>query len=174
MKRTRALLLAALPAALALACTKEEEPRLAPLPAWEVTGARVWQRITAESDFENWAFWPGHEELRPGQSPHGKYHEVYVNNTLREALPVASGVAPHGSIIVKENYDAAKNRIGYTVMVKAEGYNPEVGDWFWASYDITGNVAAEGKPGGCITCHAGMKDNDYVILRRLDAPLPAK
>jgi hypothetical protein len=158
--------------ALAACDRKAPEPRLAPLAAWEVNGARVWQRITQESDFENWAYWPGHEGLRAGQSPHGKFHEVYINNTLRERLPIESDRAPHGTIIVKENFDAARNPEGLVAMVKVDGYNPQAGDWFWVAYDTTGAVLREGAIAGCISCHAGMKDNDYVILRRLDAPLP--
>jgi hypothetical protein len=175
MAPLRVILGAALVMLLLGTCERKgQEPRLAPLAAWEVNGARVWQRITQESDYDNWSYWPGHEGMRPGQSPHGKYHEVYLNNTLREALPVADQQAPHGSIIVKENFSAAKEETAITVMVKAAGYNPEGGDWFWAAYEPSGKIIMEGKPSYCISCHVGMKDNDYVILRRLSAPLPTE
>lgn len=153
------------------ACAKPAEPTLPPLSAAEISGARLWQRISTESDFDRWAFWPGHEGLRPGQSPHGRFHEVYVNNTLATALPIASRKAPVGSIIVKESFDANKKLTSIVAMAKVEGYNPDHGDWFWASYATDGKIKAEGKPQGCIDCHLGMRDNDYVIIRRLEAPI---
>jgi hypothetical protein len=160
--------------ALGAACAKPVEPTLPPLSAAEISGARLWQRISSESDYDHWAFWPGHEGMRPGQSPHGRFHEVYVNNTLATALPIAARKAPAGAIIVKENFDANKKLTGLTVMAKVEGYNPDRGDWFWAAYAPDGKVNAEGKPQSCIDCHAGMKDNDYVIIRRLEAPITPK
>jgi hypothetical protein len=163
-----------LAALLALAgCAKKEvEPVLPPLRADEMSGERLWKRITAEADWDTYGSWPGLEGMQPGQSPHGKYHEVYVNAVLARALPVASRTAPVGSIIVKENFDAAKKPTNVTVMAKAAGYNPKYGDWFWAQYDPEGKVIEEGKVSRCIECHEGVKDNDFIILHQLDAPLP--
>ena len=163
-----------LAAALAIgvgACTKPEEPRLQPLTVAEVSGARIWQRITQESDYDNWSNWPGHEGVQPGQSPHGKFHEVYINNTLHDALPSSTSIAPEGAIIVKENFDSNKKKVSYSVMVKVKGFNPAAGDWYWVAFDPTGKVLAEGARQSCIDCHTGMKSNDFVIIRRLDAPI---
>jgi hypothetical protein len=110
--------------------------------------------------------------VRPGQSPHGKYHEVYINKTLRDALPSATNKAPVGSIIVKENLDSSRKLTKISVMVKVEGFNPSAGDWWWANFDGSGKTTASGVVKGCIACHEGMKDNDYVIIRRLSEPLP--
>lgn len=147
-----------------------EEPELPALSGSKIDGARLWERITNESDYGSYAEWPGHEGLRPGQSPHGAWHVVRVNRTLREALPSSDAMAPAGSIIVKENYSADKTLAKITVMAKAPGFNTDNGDWFWASYDPDGTVSAEGSLNGCITCHEGMKGNDYVIIRPLDEP----
>ena len=94
-----------------------------------------------------------------------------MNRTLLESLPISGGIAPYGSIIVKDNLNASRVLDGVTVMAKVKGYNPEVGDWFWAKYGTDGSVQAEGKPGGCIGCHEGLKENDYVVVQMLDAPL---
>lgn len=41
--------------------------------------ATLWKYITQESPYTQWAFWPDHEGMQPGQYPHGAFHEVYVN-----------------------------------------------------------------------------------------------
>lgn len=155
-------------------CAKEKEVVLPPLSASEITGERLWQRITVESDWDTYAHWPGQDGLIPGQSPHGKYHETYINAALASALPIASRTAPYGSIIVKENFTADRKLSNISVMAKVQGYDPEKGDWFWAKYDPKGKIAAAGKVAGCSDCHAGVKENDYIILWQLDAPLPVK
>jgi hypothetical protein len=137
----------------------------------EITGDRLWQRITAEEEYKAYPEWPGFEGLRRGQSPHGRYHEIYIHPLLRNALPLTNKVVPDGTIIVKDNYDADKKRTHFTVMAKVTGYDPEHADWFWAAYDPQGKTVAEGKVGMCIACHEGKKDNDYVIVRPLDLPL---
>lgn len=152
------------------ACQKAS-PALPSLTKDEITGARLWQRITAEEDYHAYPEWPGFEGLQIGQSPHGRYHEIYINNALRDALPIASRLAPDGSILVKVNYDEEKRNVGYTVMAKAAGYDPAHNDWFWVAYTPEGQVKMEGKPDYCISCHEGKKPNDYIIVRSLDEPL---
>lgn len=144
---------------------------LDPLSEDEISGKRLWTRIREEHDYRNYSYWPGHEGLQPGQAPHGPYHKVFVNPTLYNALPVEDKTVPDGGIIVKENYSADEQLASLTVMSKVEGYNPEAGNWFWAKYGPDGEVQAEGSPNGCISCHAGMKQNDYVIIRPLDMPV---
>ncbi len=153
------------------ACQKTEKI-LPPLTASEISGARLWQRITVEAPYDDYPEWPGFEGMQIGQSPHGRYHEIYINSVLRNALPIKSRIAPDGTIVVKENYDADKNNVGYTVMAKVKGYNPAVSDWFWAAYEPGGKIKLEGKPDYCISCHSGMKPNDYLIVRSLDRALP--
>jgi hypothetical protein len=80
-------------------------------------------------------------------------------------------VVPDGSIIVKENFDAEEKLKNLTVMTKVAEYDPGYSDWFWAMYSAEGEVLREGLVTGCISCHAGMVENDYIIIRRLDAPL---
>jgi len=167
----KAILLACIVLAL-VACAKAQEPKLPPLTSPEISGDRLWKRITEETDFDTYSFWPGHEGMRAGQSPHGKFHEVYINATLAGSLPLPGKVVPDGGIIVKENFSVDKKPAGLTVMVKVRGYNPEHADWFWAKFDPGGKVLAEGKVKECIECHEGVKDNDYVIIRPLDEPLP--
>jgi hypothetical protein len=150
------------------ACSKPVEKQTIPLQKAEISGKVLWTRITAESDYNSYAYWPGHEEIQPGQSPHGVYHRIFINNFLSEALPVSNKISPEGTIIVKENINSDKKIDAITVMAKVKDYNPEVGDWFWAKYSPEGEVIAEGTPGGCISCHEGMVTNDFIIVRPLD------
>lgn len=146
-----------------------DEPSLVPLHVSEVSGEVLWERITTRSDYRTYAEWPAHEGLNPGQSPHGVWHQVYGNRTLFEALPAPE--APNGAIIVKANYDNNKELRNLTVMSKIDGYDAENGDWFWAMYQPDGTVLAEGSPGGCISCHSGMRSNDFVIINPLNEPV---
>lgn len=153
---------------LLFACQKKQEPDLPPLENSEISGERLWTRITEETDFADYSFWPDHEGVHPGQAPHGRFHRIYINGILENALPIADRVAPVGSIIVKENLSSDKELVAVTAMAKVTGYNSDHGDWFWAKFDPDGTVAVEGSPAGCINCHLGMKENDYIIIRRLD------
>lgn len=84
-------------------------------------------------------------------------------------MPVEERVAPNGSIIVKNSFNAARTElVSISVMAKVEGFNPSGSDWFWVSYDPDGTALASGAVEGCIACHAGMSENDYVIVRPLD------
>jgi hypothetical protein len=147
-----------------------EEPKLAALTSSEISGERLWQRITEESDYRAYGQWKGHDGLRPGQSPHGTLHIVYINKPLYSAVPIENSTAPYGSIIVKENYDSSEELKNLTVMAKVEGYSPEINDWFWAAIGPEGEIMAEGSPESCVSCHAGMRSNDYIIIKNIDEP----
>jgi hypothetical protein len=151
-------------------CVEEEEPLFPAISVDEASGELLWKRITEDFSYRDYSYWPGHEDVRAGQAPHGALHRIYVNRTLLEGLPTSDRIAPDGSIIVKENLTATRELDSVTVMAKVNGYNPGAGDWFWAKYASDGTVQVEGKPDGCIRCHEGVDENDYVIVRRLDAP----
>ena len=150
---------------------REEEVHLEPLGADEISGQRLWERISTENDYSQYSYWPEHEGIKPGQAPHGVYHRIYISRELKESLPLENNIAPFGTIIVKENLNIDQKVAKITVMTKVEGFNPEGGNWFWAAYSPEGEVQAEGTPKGCVSCHEGMKKNDYVIVRPLDFPI---
>lgn len=148
------------------------EPVLPPLEVSGISAQALWDRITVESNYREYGYWPGHEGERLGQSPHGPVHRIYVNLTLLDALPVADRIAPVGSIIVKDNLNSSRELNSITVMAKVEGFDPDHNDWYWASYGPDGTPRGAGALDGCIACHDGVSANDYVIVRMLDAPLP--
>jgi hypothetical protein len=168
----RGLIVTSILAVLLMAgCSKKEEPQVSPLTGNEISGERLGERIFAEAPYETYAFWPGHEDVQLGQAPHGIFHRIYANRDLYVSLPRENNTAPYGSIIVKENLNSEKELLKITVMAKVEGFDPENGDWFWGVYTPDGVEEMSGKLGGCITCHEGMADNDYVIVQRLDETL---
>lgn len=123
----------------------------------------LWNYITKTHPYEKWAFWPGHEGIYPGKSPHGAFLKLYANAPAIEAAKAGQPM-PEGAIIVKENYGKDKKTLmAITPMYKIEGYNPDGGDWYWAKYGADGKVAAAGKPKGCITCHSVQKDKDWLF-----------
>lgn len=153
-------------------CAESRDSNVLPIiELKELSGERVWQRITEESDFRNYPYWPGHEGEHPGQAPHGNFHTIFINPRLEQALPLPDKTAPPGSIIVKSNCDIDKKNEVLTIMVKVEGYDPEHGDWFWMKSDPEGNIAVEGKVGACITCHSVVKSNDFIFIHPLDKKL---
>lgn len=152
---------------LLLNCTPKEKS-FSPLSRDLINGTRLWTRIAREGDYHHYAYWPNHEGLLPGQAPHGPLHKIFINKSLADALSGPLTQAPAGSIIVKENYNADEQLEKITVMAKITDYNPEINDWFWAAYTPEGEVLAEGSPKGCINCHAGMKNNDYIIVQTIN------
>lgn len=152
---------------LALFGKKKFDPK-PPLTVEEINGKALYRRFSVEEDYENYPYWPGHDGVRPGQSPHGDFHQIYVHPYLYDKLPIQSRVAPEGSIIVKCNLGAEKEIKVFTVMAKVKGYNPDAGDWFWAKISKEGDVLEEGKIVSCIDCHSALKDNDYLIIHKLE------
>lgn len=123
----------------------------------------VWQYITKISPYTEWSFWPDHQGMQKGNAPHGPYHKVYVNTP---ALQSAGPPVQYGSMLVKENYSKRKVLTDITLMFKVAGYNPRAGDWFWAKYSPTGEARLFGKVRGCIGCHGGGTDSDYILTHQ--------
>ena len=153
--------------AIVAGCGSSEDITFEPLTVEEVSGEALWKRIAVDSDYRDYPQWPNHEGRRPGQAPHGVFHEIYINSTLAEALDADPEAAPNGTIIVKDSYNAEEELTAVTVMAKVEDFAPDSGDWYWAIYSPVGEPLRAGNLHGCITCHAGMKDNDYIIVQQL-------
>ncbi len=115
-----------------------------------------------------------------GQAPHGAILE-----TIHSEVTVGGR---KGKVILKRNYggpgvgigavkgDRAKFLKAVTVMFKREaGYDKDNNDWFWVKYKPDGSLhtnpkgmklagrVMKGMDKGCIACHAGVKDKDYIF-----------
>ncbi|WP_292467187.1 cytochrome P460 family protein [Methanolobus sp.] len=117
-----------------------------------------------ESSYKDWSIWPGKEAMMGGNGVHGDYVSIYVSNNAFSAAEVGGGPMPYETMVVKEGFNADKELTGIYLMYKLEGFDSDNNDWFWASYSADGTVKSEGKVGGCINCHEGKKDVDYIFV----------
>ena len=135
----------------------------------QTDGEQLWSFVEGADYQNNWDLWPGRGELYEGQEPHGMLLTTYLNDLARDALAGSpEDGMPDGSIIVKENYTPEGDLAAITTMHKVDGFNPDVGDWFWLRTDPDGMVEMEGLVDGCIGCHTGAADFDYVWLWHQD------
>jgi hypothetical protein len=146
----------------------KRKPSMPPLTKNLISGESLWRRFAKEDPYKKFGWWPGHEGTHPGQSPHGEFHRIYVHPLLIDALPIADGAAPGGSIVVKCSLDADENVKNFTVMAKVSGYDPAHDDWFRAMFDAAGTILAQGKIDGCISRHEILGSNDYLIVHPLN------
>ena len=90
----------------------------------------------------------------------------YVVSFYDEALLgwALEGEAPDGGVAVKEVYSAPDDTspMALTVMQKVAGYDPEGGDWFWATYSMDGAVQSAGAVSACSGCHSAAA-TDYIF-----------
>lgn len=133
----------------------------------EPDGVELYSYITEESSYKNWEIWPGRDRLDSGREPHGSLFTTYVTDDAFSAIRDKSGSLPHGSMVVKENYNADRELTVITLMYKVKGYDAGNNDWFWARYLPEGEVVEEGKVEACIECHGKKRDNDYIWTEEL-------
>ncbi|MGD2135880.1 MAG: cytochrome P460 family protein [Gemmatimonadales bacterium] len=136
-------------------------------PAPDTTAAALWAHLEGSNYSESYALWPDKGELYAGQEPHGMLLTTYLNDLALDALTNGAGAMPNGAIVVKENYMPDSTLAAITIMYKAEGYNPDVGDWFWVKRLADGTVEASGRVAGCIGCHGQQAANDYLFTGQL-------
>ena len=130
----------------------------------EKTAEDIWQEIQGYSNWGQALDWSGVKASLDGT--HGNFVQIWLN---QEALPSfedsTSANLPYGSISVKEGYSSSDgtsiNTI--TVMKKIEGFDPNHGDWFWASFDPNGDVNKAGSISSCYNCHAS--GTDYIRFK---------
>jgi mono/diheme cytochrome c family protein len=108
--------------------------------------------------------------------------ELYASRdataAYRAIAPEASGSrasVPEGGVIVREVLDASGTAQRLTVMAKGPaGYEPILGDWFFAVTDLAGVPAVEngqaraGRLVDCYGCHTPRAADDYLFGVPLD------
>ncbi len=133
----------------------------------DTTGAALWTYLESADYRANWELWPDKGELYAGQEPHGALLTTYLNPVAHEALTGMAGSMPNGAIIVKENYMPDSTLAATTVMYKVDGFDPEHSNWYWLKVVADGTIEVQGRGAGCIACHSGQADNDYVFTGSL-------
>ncbi len=131
----------------------------------DATGQAIVAYMKAEN-YKSWKLVPGTTMMREGKEPHGTLQNVFANGIASEAFANNTSPMPNGTMVVKESYNTDNSLKNITIMYKKTGYNPEAGDYFWARIGADMQVQAEGKLGGCISCHspAGNSKKDYILL----------
>ena len=121
----------------------------------------------SEVDVSDWKNWVKVNENRFLSKGHGKpYVDIYVESAHEAAFRAAKGPYPIGFKVAKAQYKTADatELAAVTVMAKREsGYDPDNGDWWYATLSQSGGVMAQGKVEMCITCHDSASDRDYVF-----------
>ncbi len=138
-----------------------------PQATTNITASMIWDHITRTTDYKTYPSFPGDDQLREGFSLHGSYIRTYINPILSDAVRQHAEKIPHGSMIIKENYDNDKKLIAVTLMMKVSNSFPNGGDWFWAKYEKDGGAAVCGPIQSCLACHSGAADNDYLLSYQL-------
>ncbi len=130
------------------------------------TAAELFTLVTETDPYQDWAQFPGAQGTVVSAAPHGPMARIFINAQVEEALDSFAGQLPNEAIIVKENLgeSTSEKADALTIMWKVSGFDPENNDWFWANTTLDGEVNAEGKVEGCINCHGGARDNDFVFV----------
>jgi len=91
---------------------------------------------------------------------------------LADSLKKGSKEHPAGSVIVKEQYNAKGESLGWAVMVKTSDQTNSGKGWFWyevlSDKDISQKAAMGNGVPGCVGCHAP-SPKDMVLI-----PFPFK
>ena len=160
---------------LALSCTgslyggEDRDGAAGKLPAPEASA--LWNHITQTDPYRSWSLYPARPHLYPSfdrglipaKNPHGAYLRLYGNDIAIVSAKEAEDLPmPNGAILIMEDFAKDKTTLlSLTVMYKVEGYNPQEGDWFWASYNSHGQAAESGKVQSCMECHRAQSLHDW-------------
>ncbi|WMW22111.1 cytochrome P460 family protein [Methanolobus mangrovi] len=124
----------------------------------------LFSAFTENDAYKGWSIWPGKEAMMEGNGVHGDYVSIYVSDNALSSAEIGGATMPYETMVVKEGFNADKELTGIYLMYKSEGFNPENNDWFWAAYSSEGDVKTEGRASGCIGCHEGKEDVDYIFM----------
>lgn len=95
--------------------------------------------------------------------------EVYANDAAKGAFPLQNGTFPQGAVLVAEHWErgATPPKAGPTMAMEkmAPGFDPEHGDWRFVSVTPEGDIAADGKPDGCVLCHDEAPHDHVFVVR---------
>lgn len=120
--------------------------------------------------FEDWREWvqvTSKPVISKGHS--NNWVGIYVDELAKDTYLSAGAPYSECAKIVKPIYNDAEGKSvrKLTIMVKMPlGYDPENGDWWYASYDATGmKVRQQGRLAGCIPCHKQAAETDYLFSK---------
>lgn len=158
----------------AAGCTRSAAPPVArqdkmelqgfpPQGATNITAEQVYAYLTLSNDYRTFSLVPGEKGIREGRSPHGALVRTRVNAIGLQAMKQGLRQLPHGSIVVKENFNRDQELLALTVMMKVTNSFPGAGDWYWARFSTQDGERICGSIQSCLLCHIGVKGNDYLF-----------
>ena len=124
--------------------------------------------------FVNWDEWTQVTHKPVASEGHsGNWVGIFVDELARGTYLSADAPYPECAKVVKPVYSDGEGTtvLKLTVMVKmAAGYDPENGDWWYATYDASGTYARkQGKLEDCISCHKLAAETDYLFSRHIES-----
>jgi hypothetical protein len=107
----------------------------------------LWEDFQA-ADYRSWERAPGYPGRTPSTAAHGDAVEIFINDTLAEALASGDKLSawPEGSLIVKDGFEDGEPHLVAAMEKRDDG-------WFFAEYDPDGDVNFSGSPRVCRGCH---------------------
>lgn len=141
-------------------------------PTIDEFAASLWQFI--HRDKAPYQQWPSSSSppVEGVDNPHGTSRSFYSDTTSKNWQQ-----PPHGSILVREDYDSDQKLRGVGVMYRVKGTAPQTNDWYWILYQADGKLAKSpasegGKPvvgqvGTCIACHRKAPGQDLVFSNEM-------
>jgi hypothetical protein len=141
----------------------------------EVQGYQTWTRVNREPAMMDAATAAMCAQMVKTKNPHqNKFVTVFVNDVGKQAMLFQKQPKfPRGTVIVKQKLanPSSTEPEALTAMIKrAEGFNPEGGDWEYLV--LTGNgstVVSRGRNESCQACHALYKNTDFITRQYLSA-----
>ena len=86
----------------------------------------------------------------------------YVNGIAKDTFASGQGTYAANAAIVKEGWKDGERSVVWFMQKRKAGYDPDNGDWWYATVGVDGTVKNAGRVGACANCHTGA-DNDYVF-----------
>ncbi|MDQ7038043.1 MAG: cytochrome P460 family protein [Aquificota bacterium] len=115
-----------------------------------------------------------HSEEHPLYEPFGGIHHVYANDVAFGSVKEGKGRRfPDGSVLVFLLYDINRSKGAFeegrkkieAFMVKDSRRFKDTGGWGFYAYDGQGRPLVRDMVKDCFSCHARVKDMDYVFSR---------
>lgn len=112
----------------------------------------LWDEFQA-ADYHSWSRPPGYAGRTASSTVHGDEVEIFVNDVIADALMAGTPLSawPTGSRIVKDGFQKGSPHIVVAMDKRSDG-------WFFAEYELDGEVLYSGDPHACTRCHGDAND----------------
>jgi hypothetical protein len=87
---------------------------------------------------------------------HARFLKILTSSKeANDAYLAGNRLLPLNSLVLTEEYEnsSCSALVGYTLMRKESGYDPDHNDWRWQELDDMRNVLKDGREQSCIDCH---------------------